>query len=80
MRRDFEEVTKGNESSAGEMQRLAAELDKAVAEEAALAPAARGVARVGKMDARQHLDRHLHSLMSANIVQCMATMLDTLVF
>jgi len=72
VRRDFEEVTKGNESSAGEMQRLAAELDKAVAEEAALAPAARGVARVGKMDARQHL--------SANIVQCMATMLDTLVF
>ncbi|KAK9833472.1 hypothetical protein WJX81_008060 [Elliptochloris bilobata] len=80
MLKDFEEVSKGNESSAAEMQRLAAELNKAVAEEAALAPSARGVARVGKMDARQHLDRHLHSLMSANIVQCMATMLDTLVF
>ena len=36
--------------------------------------------RVGKMDAKKHLDVHLNKLMSANIVQTLGTMLDTLVF
>ena len=51
-----------------------------VAEEGELEPSARSVARVGKMDAKKHLDARLNELMSANIMQCMATMLDTLVF
>ncbi len=51
-----------------------------VAEEGELEPSARTVARVGKMDAKKHLDARLNELMSANIMQCMATMLDTLVF
>ena len=36
--------------------------------------------RVGKMDAKKHLDAQLNRLMSANIVQTLGTMLDTLVF
>ena len=36
--------------------------------------------RVGKMDAKKHLDVQLNQLMSANIVQSLGTMLDTLVF
>ena len=31
----------------------------------------RTVARVGKMDAKKHLDTQLNQLMSANILQCM---------
>lgn len=31
----------------------------------------RSVARVGKMDAKKHLDTQLNQLMSANILQCM---------
>ena len=32
------------------------------------------------MDAKKHLDVQLNALMSANIVQALGTMLDTLVF
>ena len=62
------------------MARLAAEFEKEVSEEAGLGPRERAVARAGKMDARKHLDQHLHALMSGNILQTMATMLDTQVF
>jgi 26S proteasome regulatory subunit N11 len=45
-----------------------------------LAPEKRVVANVGKMDAKKHLEDNVQQLMSANIVQSMATMLDTVVF
>jgi 26S proteasome regulatory subunit N11 len=73
-------VAKDNEKVVAEMKALADSFEKEVTEEGELEPAARSVARVGKMDAKKHLDAQLNLLMSANIMQCMATMLDTLVF
>ncbi|BDA51082.1 26S proteasome non-ATPase regulatory subunit 14 [Coccomyxa sp. Obi] len=78
--KDFETVSKDNERAVNEMKALADSFEKEVAEEGELEPSARSVARVGKMDAKKHLDARLNELMSANIMQCMATMLDTLVF
>lgn len=78
--RDFETVAEDNKRTVEEMKALADSFEKEVAEEGELEPAGRSVARVGKMDAKKHLDIALNQLMSANIMQCMATMLDTLVF
>ncbi|CAL5228556.1 g11712 [Coccomyxa viridis] len=78
--RDFEGVQKDNEKAVSEMKTLAESFEKEVTEEGELEPSARTVARVGKMDAKKHLDTQLNQLMSANILQCMATMLDTLCF
>ena len=40
----------------------------------------RVVAKAGKTDAKKRLEAGVQQLMSDNIVQCMATMLDTVVF
>lgn len=68
------------EKALKEVQDLAAKYDLAVIEEQDTPPNDREVANVGKMDAKKHLDEHMHSLMSTNVVQAMATMLDTVVF
>lgn len=51
-----------------------------VKEEGELDPKARIVAKVGKLDAKKNIDRTVQSLMSKNILQCMGTMLDSVVF
>ena len=38
------------------------------------------VDNVGKVDPKRHLEAHVADLMSANIIQCLGTMLDTVVF
>lgn len=78
--KDFEEHTKTNAKSVKEMQALADNYDKAVVEEQELSPEKRIVANVGKMDAKKHLEAEVQKMMSGNIVQCMGTMLDTIVF
>lgn len=49
-------------------------------QEQELSPEKRIVANVGKMDAKKHLEAEVQKMMSGNIVQCMGTMLDTIVF
>jgi 26S proteasome regulatory subunit N11 len=38
------------------------------------------VDNVGKIDPKRHLEMSVADLMSANIIQCLGTMLDTVVF
>jgi 26S proteasome regulatory subunit N11 len=38
------------------------------------------VANVGKVDPKRHLENHVAELMADNIVQCLGTMLCTVVF
>jgi 26S proteasome regulatory subunit N11 len=38
------------------------------------------VLNVGKVDPKKHLENDVTDLMAANIVQCLGTMLDTVVF
>ena len=78
--RDFQEHDESTEEALKEVQGLAAKYDLAVIEEQETPPNEREVANVGKMDAKKHLDQHMHALMAANVVQAMATMLDTVVF
>ena len=78
--KDFEDHATGNESCVKEMQSLTKKYDTAVVEEEGLAPEARVVASVGRMDAKKHLDEHVQSLLSSNILQTMGTMLDVVVF
>ena len=78
--RDFQAHEQSTEKALKEVQDLAAKYDLAVIEEQDTPPNDREVANVGKMDAKKHLDEHMHNLMSTNVVQAMATMLDTVVF
>jgi len=36
--------------------------------------------QVGKLDAKKHLESDIATVMSSNIIQCLGTMLDTVVF
>ena len=38
------------------------------------------VKNVGKLDPKRHLEEHVEVLMTANIVQCVGAMMDTVVF
>ena len=78
--RDFQEHEEDTEKTLKEVQELAAKYDLAVIDEQETPPNDREVANVGKMDAKKHLGEHMHNLMSTNIVQAMATVLDTVVF
>lgn len=55
-------------------------LQQVCLQEQELSPEKRIVANVGKMDAKKHLEAEVQKMMSGNIVQCMGTMLDTIVF
>jgi 26S proteasome regulatory subunit N11 len=77
---NFETHTDGNEKVVKELKALAERYDKAVIEEQDMPPEKRVVANVGKTDAKKHLASNVTNLMSSNIVQCMGTMLDTVVF
>ena len=53
------------------MHDLTTKYDTAVAEEEGIPPEERIVATVGRMDAKKHLDKHVQSLLSANVLQTM---------
>ena len=38
------------------------------------------VMNVGKIDPKRHLDNDVHELMASSIIQCLGTMIDTVVF
>ncbi|EFN53852.1 hypothetical protein CHLNCDRAFT_56234 [Chlorella variabilis] len=78
--RNFEDHSKQNEKMVAEIKELSSKYDKAVVEEEDIPLEQRAVARAGKMDAKKRLEGDVQALMSANIVQCMGSMLDTIVF
>ena len=62
------------------MVQLSAAYEKAVKQETELSSEQLVVATVGKMDAKKRISEAMQRLMSANIVQALGTMLDTVVF
>jgi len=62
------------------MAELSAAYEKAVQQEIELTAEQLIVATVGKMDAKKRIEENVIKLMSSNIVQCLGTMLDTVVF
>lgn len=63
-----------------EMLDLTIKYNKAVQEEDELPPEKLFFARVGRQDAKKHLEEHVSNLMASNTVQILGTMLDTVVF
>ncbi|XP_035972655.1 26S proteasome non-ATPase regulatory subunit 14 isoform X3 [Halichoerus grypus] len=53
---------------------------KAVEEEDKMTAEQLAIKNVGKQDPKRHLEEHVDVLMTSNIVQCLAAMLDTVVF
>lgn len=77
---DYSEHCKHNESVVKEMLELAKNYNKAVEEEDKMTPEQLAIKNVGKQDPKRHLEEHVDVLMTSNIVQCLAAMLDTVVF
>lgn len=77
---NFDDHAKRNEKLVLELKDLSDRYDKEVVEEEHIPLEKRVVAKAGKMDAKKRLEENVGSLMSANIVQCMGSMLDTIVF
>ncbi|GAB4819532.1 hypothetical protein N2152v2_006578 [Parachlorella kessleri] len=78
--RGFDDHVKQNEKLVKELKDLSDRYDKEVVEEEGIPLERRVVAKAGKMDAKKRLESNVSQLMSANIVQCMGAMLDTVVF
>ncbi|CDQ65296.1 unnamed protein product [Oncorhynchus mykiss] len=77
---DYSEHCKLNENIVKEMLELAKNYNKAVEEEDKMTPEQLAIKNVGKQDPKRHLEEHVDVLMTSNIVQCLAAMLDTVVF
>lgn len=76
----FDEHSCANETTVQSMLELAAAYDKAVIEEQKLSPEEVIIARVGKRDAKKHLEADVAKLMALNINQVLGSMLDTVIF
>jgi len=77
---DYEEHTNETCNCVQEMVSLSTAYEKAVKQEIELSKEQLVVATVGKVDAKKRIEESALKLMSANIVHCLGTMLDTVVF
>jgi len=77
---DYKEHAEETGKTVKEMAELSAAYEKAVKQETELSANELVVATVGKVDAKKRIEDAMMRLMSANIVQSLGTMLDTVVF
>ena len=77
---DYTTHSTENNDTMKEMVELSAAYEKAVKQEIELSKDQLVVATVGKLDAKRRIEDSVVKLMSANIVQVLGTMLDTVVF
>jgi len=77
---DFKQHDKQNEETVKRMLDLAKAYNKAVQEEDEKTAEKFQIDQVGKLDAKKHLQQDIETVMSNNIIQCLGTMLDTVVF
>jgi len=77
---DFKQHDKQNEETVKRMLELAKAYNKAVQEEDEKTAEKFQIDQVGKLDAKKHLQQDIETVMSNNIIQCLGTMLDTVVF
>ena len=76
----YDELDNDNVATLKKMLTLAKNYQKWVEEEATLTPEKRAIQNVGKKDPKRHLQTHVEELMSANIVQTLGAMIDTIAF
>jgi len=76
----FEDHQKKNEEVVEKMLKLTKEYNKRVIADEGKTAEEILVENVGKIDPKKHLESGVNDLMSSNIIQCLGTMLDTVVF
>eukprot|EP00049_Salpingoeca_infusionum_P017679 m.353979 g.353979 ORF g.353979 m.353979 type:complete len:312 (-) comp16889_c0_seq1:122-1057(-) len=78
--KDFGCHHKENESVVQDMLGLAKLYNKSVEEEMTLSKEELAIRHTGKQDPKRHLSEQVQVLMTSNITQCLAAMVDTVVF
>lgn len=76
----YESHQKTNEEMVEKMLKLSQQYNERVIAEEGKTPEEILVENVGKIDPKKHLESGVNELMSSNIIQCLGTMLDTVVF
>merc|ERR1711906_28542 len=76
----FEEHQEKNEGIVDKMLNLTKEYNERILQEEGKTSEEIVVENVGKIDPKKHLETCVADLMSANIIQCLGTMLDTVIF
>jgi 26S proteasome regulatory subunit N11 len=76
----FEQQQQSNEDVVEKMLRLSTEYNERVKQEEGKTSEQILVDNVGKIDPKRHLEMSVNDLMCSNIIQCLGTMLDTVVF
>ena len=78
--RKFEDHKKSSEAMLSDMARLSKDYNERVKEEEGRTQEEVEVLNVGKVDPRRHLENDVNELMASSIIQCLGTMIDTVVF
>ncbi len=76
----FEDHQRTNESIVDRMLKLTEDYNERIVQEEGKTSEEILVENVGKIDPKKHLEMCVGDLMSANIIQCLGTMLDTVIF
>mmetsp|Transcript_14421 Transcript_14421/g.21160 ORF Transcript_14421/g.21160 Transcript_14421/m.21160 type:complete len:311 (-) Transcript_14421:76-1008(-) len=76
----YEDHQASTEAIVDKMLRLTKDYNERVKQEEGKTAEQVLVENVGKVDPKRHLEQHVSDLMSSNIIQCLGTMLDTVVF
>ena len=76
----FEDHQTSNEEFVTKMLKLTKDYNERVQQEEGKTTEQILVDNVGKIDPKRHLETNVSELMSSNIIQCLGTMLDTVVF
>jgi len=77
---NYEQHEKKNEKLVHEMVDLAKNYNKNIQEEEKLTKEKLAIQNVGKLDPKRHLQQDIEQLMTANIVQTLGAMMDTVAF
>jgi len=77
---DYKEHSDDNEKTVKDILSLASQYHKCLEDEAKMTQEQLAIKNVGKVDPRRHLQEKAEHLMTANIVQCLGAMLDSVIF
>ena len=80
MLKRFEDQQKDTEQYLDRMSRLTRDYALRVKEEEGKTEEEIEVLNVGKVDPKKHLENQLSDLMASSILQCLGTMIDTVIF
>ncbi len=76
----FEEHKKNAEEILTDMAKLSKDYCDRIKQEEGRTPAEIEILNVGKVDPKKHLENEINELLASTIVQCLGTMIDTVVF